>query len=286
MAIGLIAEHYLTPSARQEVRAILHGKRLSDREVASWADEIRGNKAYEQLYPGNAKWHYVNFDVATPSSDLHLPKEGHDVVDQVTFWQQELADRDCPEPQRLDGLRFLEHFVGDLHQPLHCAFRDGDCGGNLVPVHSFRGAHYTVETETAIDRPPNLHSTWDESLVREAMGGASMTSFVARLLADITSDKMNQWNKGDPYQWAVQTHQLAVAKAYRFTDGSAVPKSWKRPGVDLTKDNYIDANLPFVQEQLEKAGVRLAFLINTALSNTRLPDQKSGRGRLSRAVGP
>ena len=155
-----------------------------------------------------------------------------------------------------------------------------------MPVHSFHGMHYTVETETAIDRPPNLHSTWDESLVCEAIGGASITSFVARLLAEITPDKMDQWDKGDPYQWAVQTHNLAVAKAYRFTNGSAIPKSWKRPGVDLTRDNYIDANLPVVQEQLEKAGVRLAYLINTALSHTRLPDQKDDRGHSSKAVGP
>ena len=35
--------------------------------------------------------------------------------------------------------------------------------------------------------------------------------------------------------------------------------------MDLTSENYIDARLPLAREQLQKAGVRLARLLNEAL---------------------
>lgn len=274
MTIGLIAEYFLIPLAKQQVQVILQGERLSDNDVANWPDIIRGNKTHEQIYPGNAKWHYVNFDVATPAAELRLPADGNDVVDQVVFWQKELANQDNSEQRRCDALRFLGHFVGDLHQPLHCTFRDEYRGGNLVPVHSFRGEYFTVNAETTIDRLPNLHSTWDESLVYETMGGESVSNFAAQLLKNITADRVSQWDEGDPYQWALQTHGLAVTNAYRFTDGSPIPKTWKRPGIDLTRSNYIDANLPVVREQLQRAGVRLAHLINATLGASALRENR------------
>ena len=48
-------------------------------------------------------------------------------------------------------------------------------------------------------------------------------------------------------------------------DGESLPFKWSGPGMDLTSANYIDARLPLAKEQLQKAGVRLARLLNEAL---------------------
>ena len=40
------------------------------------------------------------------------------------------------EPDRIEGRKFLVHFVGDLHQLLHRAERDGDRGANPCPLGS------------------------------------------------------------------------------------------------------------------------------------------------------
>ena len=58
---------------------------------------------------------------------------------------------------------------------------------------------------------------------------------------------------------------LARKQAYRWANGENLPYTWSRPGMDLTSENYIDARLPVAREQLEKAGVRLALLLNEAL---------------------
>jgi len=63
---------------------------------------------------------------------------------------------------RAEALRFLAHFVADLHQPLHCTERNGDKGGNLVKV--------TFLSEPEVT---NLHRVWDSmDRVVFAGGGA------------------------------------------------------------------------------------------------------------------
>ena len=265
MAVGTIAERYLTPQARQAVDGILNGERLGDHRIANWPDFIRGNREYERLYPHNNLWHYIDVDVATPQADFTLPANGEDVVDQVARWQNVLGQRDASAVQRRDALRFLDHFVGDLHQPLHCALRNEDRGGNLLPIHSFRGEHFTLSGENEREHALNLHKVWDECLVAEAVNGGSFGDFVNGLEKDITPDRVAAWQKGTPKDWAWDTHTLAVTHAYRFADGTALPHVADGKEIDLTESNYIAGNVPIVREQLEKAAVRLARLINEAL---------------------
>lgn len=268
--VSRIAAQFLTPRADEKLKAILQDRHLDDYDVASWPDMVRGNREYEQLYPGNGRWHYVDFDAFAHSADLRLPEDGQDVVSQITRWQVEVARSRKPAPSRLDALRFLVHFVGDLHQPLHCAYRYNDMGGNMLPVHSFRGAHFRISEEEPMDRLPNLHSTWDEYMVYEVMDGLTPEKLAAQLAAEINPEQARAWAESKPLDWAMESYYLARKKAYRFTDGSNLPFTWTRPGMDLTLENYIESNVPVVREQLQKAGVRLAALLNAAL------DPKSG----------
>jgi hypothetical protein len=261
-----IAEQYLTPAAQKQVQAILGSKDMGNFEISSWPDTIRGNQEYEALYPGNGRWHYVDFDAFKHYEDkLELPADGQDVVSQILFWQKEVAKKDIARARKLDALRFLIHFVGDLHQPLHCAFRCGDMGGNMIPVNSFSGKHYSFDANTPMDWAPNLHSAWDEYLVNELMAGVTPRTFANRLVKEITPEQLQYWRKDDPLRWAVDSYWRARKEAYHWTNGQDLPFTWSRPGMDLTGENYIDSHLPVVQEQLEKAGVRLAQLLNTAL---------------------
>jgi hypothetical protein len=271
--VGEIAERFLTPRTRERVKAILGKKQLDDYEVASWPDIIRGNKEYDVLYPQNSRWHYVDFDAFTRPAELQLPEDDQNIVGQIVAWHKELARPRLPRGRRLDALRFLVHFVGDVHQPLHCAYRYNDMGGNAIPVHSFRGAHFSIDADTPADHLPNLHSVWDECLVYELMDGTEPAALARQLADEITPEQQAQWTKSRPLDWALEGHTLAHDHAYHFTDGTDLPFTWSRPGIDLTRENYIDANLPVVREQLQKAGVRLAHLLNTALDRPR-PDRQ------------
>ena len=265
--VSEIALYYLTPTARATVDEILGPYKLSDYDVASWPDAIRGNKDYRELYPNNGRWHYIDFDAGLWYDDnfrLELPENGNDIVTQILRWRDELKNGRLEGERRLDALRFLVHFVGDVHQPLHCAFRYGDQGGNMLPVNSFTGRNYSFGPETEMDYPPSLHSTWDEYLIQELVGGRKTKDVVKAMQKEIHRDQVRQWLHDDVMQWAIDGYWIARKKAYRMSDGEKVPYKWSRPGMDLTSDNYIDTQLPIVAEQLQKAGVRLACMLNTA----------------------
>ena len=263
-----IAEAYLTPVAKEKVEDILGSKKMGDPDIAVWADLIRGNKEYSQIYPGNGRWHYVDFDAAKhydEKFELELSEDGQDVVSQIGRWRDELASKEISPERRLDALRFLVHFAGDLHQPMHCAYRYGDMGGNMIPVDSFTGHHYSFDLNTPMDYSQSIHSVWDEALVLELIAGRKPRMVARDLRKDILPEQAERWIQEPVFKWATDSYWLARKQAYRWTDGTSLPYKWARPGMELTSENYIDSHLPIVQEQLQKAGVRLAHLINTAL---------------------
>ncbi|MDD2236756.1 MAG: S1/P1 nuclease [Kiritimatiellae bacterium] len=266
--IGVIADRYLTPTTREKIEELLEDDHLGTPEIACWPDIIRGTKEYDEIYPKNGLWHYVDFDASlryTKDFSLKMPEGKDNVVDQVVRWQKELADPDSSPRQKLDALRFLVHFVGDLHQPLHCAYRYNDMGGNMLPVHSFLGSNYSFDAETPMDYPPSLHSVWDSSLVLELMGKQRVKTTARKLRKEIKRDNLQNWSQGDAFDWATESYWIARKQAYRWTNGDPVPFKWALPGMDLTMDNYIASKLPFVGEQLKKGGIRLARLLNEAL---------------------
>ena len=265
---GDLAASLLTPTAKRQVKSILGNKRLGDYEVACWPDSIRGTQEYEAIYPRNGQWHFVEFN-ATEKYDedfeLKPPADGHDIVTQIGRWQKELADTGKPMPRRRDALKFLVHFVGDMHQPLHCAYRYGDMGGNMIPVHSFKGKKYSFGLDVDMEYTPCIHSVWDESMVLELMAGRTRPAFAKWLKEDLGPGQIAWWSQGEPLNWAVDSYWKARKEAYRWADGESLPFKWSGPGMDLTSENYIDARLPMAKEQLQKAGVRLAHLLNAAL---------------------
>lgn len=263
-----VAEHYLTPITKATVQDILGSQQLSDFEICVWPDLIRGDKEYEALYPGNGHWHYIDFDVSQhydEDFELKPPEDGQDVVSQIGRFSGVLSATDSTPEQQLDAIRFLTHFVADLHQPMHCAYRYGDMGGNMIPIHSFNGKNYAFDADTPMDYEPNLHSMWDEYLVKELIGTASPDRFARKLVKQITPEQIRYWQARTPLDWAIDSYWKARKQAYRWTDGTKLPYKWARPGMDLTSENYIDSHLPLVREQLEKAGIRLAQVLNTAL---------------------
>lgn len=281
--VAEIALRYLTPAARAAVDDVLGTYKLSDYDVASWPDAIRGDKEYAERYPRNGRWHYIDFDAGMWYDDsfkLEVSQDGDDIVTQILRWRDELKGGKLEGERRLEALRFLVHFVADVHQPMHCAFRCGDQGGNMLPVNSFAGQNYSFGPETEMDYPPSLHSTWDEYLVQELVAGRKTKDVVRALHKEITSDQVRQWMHDDVMQWAVDGYWIARKKAYRMTNGEKFPYKWARPGVDLTRENYIDAQIPVVSEQLRKAGVRLAGLLNSAFD----PDWKEPRREIAKSA--
>jgi len=266
MTVGRIASHFLNEDARARVDAILNGQDMGSLPITCWADFIRRNKGMKRIYPENGRWHYIDIPVGGTTNSTAPQADGNDVISQVERWHAVYADPAIPNEDKRDALRFLIHFMGDMHQPLHCADREGDRGGNLVPVQTFKGAHVEIDATGTNEDLPNLHRIWDEYLVHELMAGTDVTNFSAALAQSITPEQMAAWSSGRALDWATDSHRLAEEHAYRFTDGSPLPLPLTAPAPDFNRTNYIDANTAVVREQLQKAGVRLASLLNLPAS--------------------
>jgi hypothetical protein len=231
--VARIAERYLTADAKAKLAAILEpGQTIVS--VASWADEVRPSR------PETGRWHYVNSPVSRPHFDLARDcPDGHCVVAKIGEMQKQLADPATTPRRRREALMFLIHFVGDMHQPLHSA-DNGDRGGNAVQV-SFFG------------KKMPLHRLWDSGLL-DRMG--PQDDLLESLLAAISKRKASSWRKGTPETWADSIHRGARTVVY-----GRLPKAPK--GAVLTLGAPYEAKArPLVREQLEKAGVRLASILN------------------------
>jgi hypothetical protein len=232
--VARLAEPLLTAHTREAVRDILGGQSLAD--AAVWADNIR------QYRHDADRLHFVNIPLADTVYDpaRHCPR-GQCIIAAIERDRRVLADSTASPAERAEALRFLIHFVGDLHQPLHVA-DDGDRGGNEREV-SFLG------------RPTNLHKVWDGELVEAA--GLTPDAYVAYLRNRMKSLDLRALDQGTVADWAMEVHRAGVEHAYRLPrDGRLGPA-------------YVNANRPVIDHALIAAGVRLAMVLNQALAGYR-----------------
>lgn len=231
--IARIAADSLTPSARMRISQLLGGDAPALMVLDSnWADEIRADR------PQTAAWHFVNIEIGARGYDQRrdCPRDNC-VVRQIEREIGLLRDPRAPRPARLEALRFLIHFVGDLHQPLHASDRH-DKGGNSFAVYQGR-------------KRTNLHHIWDQDMV-EALGPDAML-VAGGIEARLTRADRMQMSAGDPAQWATETFQLASQEIY-----ARLPENGP---VRLPRD-YADRERAVTEKQLARAGVRLAAILN------------------------
>jgi hypothetical protein len=107
----VLAESHLTAAARLAVRRLLsQGESLVD--VATWADEQRE-------VPRSGPWHFVNDPLSGPRYDSKFCQPGGCVVSKVGDFKLVLMEPKASREEKQQALRFLVHFIEDLHQPLH-----------------------------------------------------------------------------------------------------------------------------------------------------------------------
>ena len=112
--IAEIAQRRLSPTAAQLVEKLL-GRGHSLASVASWADDARSER------PETTNWHFVDVPIAVtqydPARDCKKSDKGDCIVEELERLRKEL--RCGPDANKADALKFVVHFIGDIHQPLH-----------------------------------------------------------------------------------------------------------------------------------------------------------------------
>jgi hypothetical protein len=252
-----IAMLEMAPTTRAEVEALI----ATDQQFTA--------------YPGACTWadhprkrddeHYVN--LPRGAADLGAepcPLADRCVVSSIDRDRAVLSSPTAGEVPRLMALKYLGHFVGDLHQPLHVSFQD-DLGGNRVDTSGLCGS--------------NLHSAWDTCLLKKAVGSDLLAAAFA-LEAEITDADRTVWVATAPQDWANESFAIATAPATAYcvaVDGGCgyAPDNveWDQGEPERTvviDAAYVAAATPIIRDRVKRAGVRLAHLLDRALADQAL----------------
>jgi hypothetical protein len=264
--IALIASRHLTPTVRGKVNQLLarDADTLTAPDIASratWADTFRDSDRHtsRQRYRLTREWHFADLELDEP--DLTAACFGHPVamvpaskgpakscvVDRITAFAVELHDLPPASPEWAIAFKFVLHLVGDVHQPLHAADHN-DAGGNGVLVLSGR---------QAVGRP--LHAYWDTAVVRR-MG--KDPEQVATALEQRLGSSCSGWMQETPADWVLESFAVARDVAYQL--GELTTDERDQPAYRLSSSYQRRASAA-AAEQLEKAGCRLAMMLNQAL---------------------
>lgn len=212
--------------------------------ISTWPDMIRYHR------PETRPWHYINWPLEQSEPDRKvIDTPPTNVIAAIEYQAGILKDDSLPPQKRVEALKYLVHFAGDIHQPLHCA-TGKDYGGNTVAV-TWRGE------ET------NLHHVWDAYLF--GAEGGDIYFWAKYLQRDIDSGRRAAIMRGTPYDWAVESH--GIARDFCYPRLKKEQFTFIKTSLPELSSGYARAARPIVRRRILQAGLRLASLLNSIFKN-------------------
>ena len=286
--VALIAEKHLTPEARQLVEKLLGENPIDPKlkrwcgnatadllvDASTWPDDVR-NECH------NGPWHYIDIPRGKHKGSLE-EYCGPDGCVTRTIEEQRaiLKDKSADSLKRAEAIRYLIHFVGDMHQPLH-VINNGDNGGNCVPVkYLHHEPLLNPQHPEHEDYSPNLHQIWDTEIVERDMEVSNPHRY-----ADELDDKFRgeaaSWVAAGIHveNWAWEVHERAEAEVYEAlsvkipvepdvkpkgcSDNNHIGKRMFEKHL-VADEAYQTRAAKAAETSLAEAGVRLAMILNDA----------------------
>ncbi len=254
MVVAEIARQSLNPKVLAEAEWLL--KQDADPKsdnfltAACWADDFKTRE--------NGPWHYINIHFRTDGKEIDNKPLEQNIVYAINRFSNVLKDKTKTPKERAEALRYLIHFVGDIHQPLHAVARDtdehpqGDRGGNEFKV-------LPIDRHKDLQRPPtNLHSLWDMggNLFRPTTrplttdGRASIVRIANSIKSRHSQLSLDNVANSDPMAWAQESADLAKRYVYNLKENEAPTPEYIRQCEDIAA------------KRVAYAGYRLAILLN------------------------
>ena len=195
---------------------------------------------------------------------------GRCIVTAIANYTSRATDISLSNEQRGEAVKFLVHYVADIHNPMHVGFAE-DFGGNLIGLSNPAGK--------------SLHEVWDYDLVNrkqvslgihksQADEGSEPWILSEALLEEISRMKL----KSKHYAMDIDSRdvsslesatkigaRMASETALKYTCNIAYMNErnrWIKSGESLTEE-YMNTRAEAAMELIKFAGVRLAELLNT-----------------------
>jgi hypothetical protein len=250
-------------------------------DASTWADDVR----HDRISPffGTGRWHFIDIPRGAAPHEVRRfcepatngPSSAGCIVRAIEDQLAVLRKIGGERRRAGEALMLVIHLIGDLHQPLHCS-TNSDAGGNCVPV-----TYFGITPHLPVDHPeddvyqPNLHAVWDTSIIRRILRHRSPDWF-ADFLQQRFEAQTHAWERMpiDVDAWAWESHRVAEQVGYGQLP-VAIPIASPRHVAQCSEvaqkmlalherlgQRYQDAATPVIEEQLAKAGIRLAMVLN------------------------
>lgn len=254
-AVARVAEERLSPEARAEIAGLIStaGRLEPSCPVYSLEDAAAFMSCVSDLskYRSYEELHYDARPFCPPPRPVEFCRKGECASEALKRAISTLRDRQQLAQARLAALEQLAHLLGDLHEPLNMVDNRDDQGGRIRVV--LPGASEKMRV--------SLRDVWEDNLPALAVGSLETG---LPYLQPIAAQGAQAWSRGDIDSWAAETHRLAVDGVYnRLPEIPACNRLPKNP--EPLDRAYVSAAVPVVREQLAKAGIRLAVVLNDAL---------------------
>lgn len=232
-AVATIAQKHLTSNTAYVVSAYLKGESMAD--VSTWADDNRDNTS--------APWHFLNLPLGLTHEQFvkFVSESDNNVYSAILKAEANLKDKSLSADQKNEALKYLIHFVGDAHQPMHIS-RKEDKGGNTIQVRFD-------------DKGTNLHSLWDSKLIdHEGLSEAD----IAKNYDVAAPAQIRQWQSDSPMEWIWESYQISSELYAQVKPGQAID------------DAYYQKYIPVIRRRIDQAGIRLAGELNRLFNNAQV----------------
>ena len=250
-----IATFYLPYGSRTEATR----KREYFMLMATWADIIR-DRNFETRYKKyhHSNWHYSDTFWKSVNGKVEMlpaPDEGGLALAKIIEFEK-LERSNANDAQKAVGIAWLEHLIGDIHQPLHASARvtdtepKGDQGGNLFLL---------TPKDTPRDKQENLHWIWDSIVGRNLPNSKDKcdADYLEAIAAAIIKKYPYAAMQGrlalaNPEEWKKESFEIASTKVF-----TADLKRFEAPSTKYKKEA-----LKIAEERLALAGHRMGELFN------------------------
>lgn len=302
--IAILAWQHLSPKERGEVLSILRNhpqyktyliKRkppgadegeYAFARAATWPDFVRPikNKPGQMEDPEHVEitrlyhhpvWHYMDqiFSVPEGYNPHHLATKPENALTALDGAVAQLKSADTPPEQRAIALCWIEHLVGDIHQPLHAAtmvsqdYPFGDTGGNAQSIRP-------KDEQGRPQEPKKLHAYWDELLgpldepykqVRQralTLKTPESDRFSKRLKEDKTPASWVQESFDDARSMVYLRGELKTAKSAQWSAGTISEEQ-----IPVLPNGYEARARNLACERAAEASIRLEELLSRTLEH-------------------
>jgi S1/P1 Nuclease len=230
MIVAEIAQQRLTPAAQKSINELIPGLDLA--AVANWPDTVRTQPEWVMSKP----WHFVDLADGQRYEELPHSEEGN-VITAITNMVEVLKSKTETVLKKQEAIKFLVHFMGDIHQPLHVG-RPDDRGGNSIKV-VYNGKN------------TNLHALWDSGMINTA--NLDYRQYAATL------ENQNPFNppydtREITFSQIIDENMSARQQIYDFVPANDAPI--------FIQESYVLRNKDLMNARMVVAGKRLAIVLN------------------------